>query len=87
MLDKGLGFLDQQFVQMQTTRLNCIILHIRCTGSADGFREEQELEVHALHLRAFPTGVIIALYDLRIALKRFRYTLENFLLRLHENLA
>jgi CHAD domain-containing protein len=45
---------------------------------------ERWLEAHALHLRALRNRSNIALHDLRIALKRFRYTLENFLPRLHE---
>lgn len=45
---------------------------------------ERWLEAHTLHLRALRNRTNIALHELRIALKRFRYTLENFLPRLHE---
>ncbi len=40
-----------------------------------------------LHRRALRNRTKIAFHDLRVGLKRFRYTLENFLPRLHETWA
>jgi CHAD domain-containing protein len=45
---------------------------------------ERWLEAHALHVRALRNRTNIAFHQLRIALKRFRYTLESFLPRLDE---
>jgi CHAD domain-containing protein len=45
---------------------------------------ERWAEARALHLRASRNRTNIAFHDLRIAVKRFRYTIENFLPRLHE---
>jgi CHAD domain-containing protein len=41
-------------------------------------------EAHTLHLRALRNRSNVAFHDLRIAIKRFRYTLENFLPGLHQ---
>jgi CHAD domain-containing protein len=46
---------------------------------------ERWLDAHHLHLRALRNRTKVSFHDLRIALKRFRYTLENFLPRLHES--
>src|SRR4029077_8822326 len=45
---------------------------------------ERSYEAHTLHLRALRNRANVACHDLRIAIKRFRYTLENFLLGLHQ---
>ncbi len=42
-------------------------------------------EAHALHLRASRNRTNVAFHDLRIAIKRFRYTIENFLPALHQS--
>lgn len=42
-------------------------------------------EAHALHLRASRNRTNVAFHDLRIAIKRFRYTIENFLPVLHQS--
>lgn len=42
-------------------------------------------EAHALHLRASRNRTNVAFHDLRIAIKRFRYTLENFLPHLYQS--
>lgn len=42
-------------------------------------------EAHALHLRASRNRTKVAFHDLRIAIKRFRYTIENFLPVLHQS--
>jgi CHAD domain-containing protein len=42
-------------------------------------------EAHALHLRASRNRTNVAFHDLRIAIKRFRYTLENFLPDLYQS--
>ena len=41
-------------------------------------------EAHALHRRALRNRTNVAFHDLRIGIKRFRYTIENFLPSLHE---
>jgi len=41
-------------------------------------------DAHALHLRALRNRTNVAFHDLRIGIKRFRYTIENFLPSLHE---
>jgi CHAD domain-containing protein len=41
-------------------------------------------DAHALHLRALRNRTIVGFHDLRIAIKRFRYTVENFLPGLHQ---
>jgi exopolyphosphatase/guanosine-5'-triphosphate,3'-diphosphate pyrophosphatase len=41
-------------------------------------------EAHALHGRALRNRTNVAFHDLRIGIKRFRYTVENFLPSLHE---
>ena len=41
-------------------------------------------EAHALHRRALRNRTNVAFHDLRIGIKRFRYTVENFLPGLHE---
>jgi hypothetical protein len=41
-------------------------------------------DAHALHHRALRNRTNVAFHDLRIGIKRFRYTIENFLPRLHE---
>ena len=41
-------------------------------------------EAHALHQRALRNRTNVAFHDLRIGIKRFRYTVENFLPGLHE---
>ena len=46
---------------------------------------ERWSEAHALHLRALRNRTHVAFHDLRIGIKRFRYTIENFLPRLHEH--
>lgn len=45
---------------------------------------ERWSEAHALHLRALRNRTNVAFHDLRIGIKRFRYTLENFLPGLYE---
>jgi CHAD domain-containing protein len=45
---------------------------------------ERWQEARDLHRRALRNRTKIAFHDLRVGLKRFRYTLENFLPRLHE---
>src|SRR6185312_6788300 len=42
-------------------------------------------EAHALHLRASRNRTNVAFHDLLIAIKRFRYTIENFLPVLHQS--
>lgn len=42
-------------------------------------------EAHALHLRASRNRTNVAFHDLRIAIKRFRYTIENFLPALYQS--
>jgi CHAD domain-containing protein len=42
-------------------------------------------EAHALHLRASRNRTNVAFHDLRIAIKRFRYTIENFLPDLYQS--
>jgi CHAD domain-containing protein len=42
-------------------------------------------EAHTLHLRGLRNRTNVAFHDLRIAVKRFRYTLENFLPGLHQD--
>jgi hypothetical protein len=42
-------------------------------------------EAHALHLRASRNRTNVAFHDLRIAIKRFRYTIENFLPVMHQS--
>jgi CHAD domain-containing protein len=42
-------------------------------------------DAHALHLRASRNRTNVAFHDLRIAIKRFRYTLENFLPQLYQS--
>jgi CHAD domain-containing protein len=46
---------------------------------------ERWQEAHTLHLRASRNRTNIAFHDLRIAIKRFRYTIENFLPALHQS--
>lgn len=41
-------------------------------------------EAHALHRRALRNRSNVSFHDLRIGIKRFRYTVENFLPSLHE---
>jgi exopolyphosphatase/guanosine-5'-triphosphate,3'-diphosphate pyrophosphatase len=41
-------------------------------------------QAHALHHRALRNRTNVAFHDLRIGIKRFRYTVENFLPSLHE---
>jgi CHAD domain-containing protein len=41
-------------------------------------------DAHTLHHRALRNRTNVAFHDLRIGIKRFRYTIENFLPRLHE---
>jgi len=45
---------------------------------------ERWQEAHSLHHRALRNRTNIAYHDLRIGIKHFRYTVENFLPRLHE---
>ena len=45
---------------------------------------ERWYEARTLHLRALRNRTNVAFHDLRIAIKRFRYTLENFLPGLHQ---
>lgn len=45
---------------------------------------ERFLEAHNLHLRALRNRTNVALHELRIGIKHFRYTVENFLPGLHE---
>jgi CHAD domain-containing protein/HD superfamily phosphodiesterase len=45
---------------------------------------EKWTDAHELHKRAMRTRSQIALHTLRIGIKRFRYTVENFLPRQHE---
>jgi CHAD domain-containing protein len=45
---------------------------------------ERWQEAHTLHLRALRNRTNVGFHDLRVTLKRFRYTLENFLPRLHQ---
>ena len=45
---------------------------------------ERWSEAHVLHLRALRNRTKVAFHDLRIGIKRFRYTLENSLPSLHE---
>jgi hypothetical protein len=41
-------------------------------------------EAHNLHIRALRNRTNVAFHDLRIGIKRFRYTIENFLPSLHQ---
>ena len=45
---------------------------------------ERWIEAHHLHVRALRNRTNVAFHELRIGIKRFRYTLENFLPTLHE---
>lgn len=45
---------------------------------------ERWMEARALHLRATRNRTNVSFHDLRIGVKRFRYTIENFLPDLHE---
>lgn len=45
---------------------------------------ERWQEAHALHHRALRNRTNVSFHDLRIGVKRFRYTVENFLPSLHE---
>jgi exopolyphosphatase/guanosine-5'-triphosphate,3'-diphosphate pyrophosphatase len=46
---------------------------------------ERWQEAHELHLRASRNRTNVAFHDLRIGIKRFRYTIENFLPELHQS--
>ena len=45
---------------------------------------ERWQEAHVLHHRALRNRTNVAYHDLRLGVQRFRYTVENFLPRLHE---
>jgi CHAD domain-containing protein len=84
---KAVAHFDRKLWKQWARRLPARSRRIPPEGRA--FRHialERWTEAHALHLRATRTRSQAALHRLRIGVKKFRYSVENFLPSLHEEI-